>query len=166
VGRARKPDNDAFYVLNLCDYILGIEASREHRFEWLRGDMSARTGRTATLPVDGYWEPLKLVVEVMESQHYKPTLHFDKPHELTVSGVHRGLQRRLYDERKAELIPQRGLTLLAMPIAEFEVRGKKIKRNLEHDLETVRLALSRSGVSTQPARLGAESLHIATRQHK
>ena len=80
----------------------------------------------------------------MESQHYVPTPHFDKPDVMTVSGVHRGLQRRLYDERKAELIPQHGLTLIALPITAFEVRGKKIKRNTERDLEVVRSVLSRA----------------------
>lgn len=146
MGKARNPDNDAFYSLNFCDDILGIKASREHRFDWLRGDLSARTGRAATLPVDGYWESLGLVVEVMESQHYLPTPHFDKPDVMTVSGVHRGLQRRLYDERKAELIPQHGLRLIALPITAFEVRGKKIKRNPERDIEVVRSVLSEAGL--------------------
>jgi hypothetical protein len=146
MGRARNPDNDAFYLLNLCDEILRIKASREHRFDWLRGDLSPRTGRTMTLPVDGYWEPLKLVVEVMESQHYVPTPHFDKPEKITVSGVHRGLQRRLYDERKAELIPLHGLTFIALPITSFEVRGKKIKRQPELDTKVVREVLSAAGV--------------------
>lgn len=148
MGKARDPDNDAFYVLNFCDDILGIEASREHRFDWLRGDLSARTGRTATLPVDGYWESLGLVIEVMESQHYVPTPHFDKPDVMTVSGVHRGLQRRLYDERKAELIPRHGLRLIALPITVFEVRGKKIKRNPGRDIEVVRSVLSGAGMLT------------------
>ncbi len=146
MGKARNPDNDAFYLLNFCDDILGIKASREHRFDWLRGDLSARTGRTATLPVDGYWQSLGLVVEVMESQHYVPTPHFDKPDVMTVSGVHRGLQRRLYDERKAELILQHGLRLIALPITAFEVRGKKIKRNPERDIEVVRSVLSGAGL--------------------
>jgi hypothetical protein len=87
-------------------------------------------------------ESLKLVVEVMESQHYVPTPHFDKPDRMTVSGVDRGLQRRLYDERKAELIPLHGLKLIAMPITAFEVRSKKMKRNPESDVEVVRRILT------------------------
>lgn len=92
--------------------------------------------------MDGNWESLGLVVEVMESQHYLPTPHFDKPDVVTVSGMHRGLQRRLYDERKAELILRHGLRLIALPITAFEVRGKKIKRNPERDIEVVRSVLS------------------------
>ncbi len=142
MGKARNPDNDAFYVLNLCEEVLGSAASREHRFEWLRGDISSRTGRSMTLPVDGYWPQLGLVIEVMESQHFRATPHFDKPDVLTVSGVHRGLQRRLYDLRKAELIPQNGLTYLAIAITEFRTRGKKIKRDHDVDLQVVRERLN------------------------
>jgi hypothetical protein len=142
MGKGRKSDNDAFYLLNFCDDILGVEGSREHRFDWLRGDLSERTGRSMTLPVDGYWAELKLVVEIMESQHYVPTPHFDKPNVMTVSGVHRGLQRKLYDQRKAELIPLHGLKLIVIPITAFEVRGKKIKRNPDGDVDVVRRMLN------------------------
>lgn len=142
MGKGRKPDNDAFYLLNFCDDILGVEGSREHRFDWLRGDLSERTGRSMTLPVDGYCEDLKLVVEIMESQHYVPTPYFDKPNVMTVSGVHRGLQRRLYDQRKVELIPLHDLKLIVIPITAFEVRGKKIKRNPDRDVDVVRRMLN------------------------
>lgn len=142
MGRARNPDNDAFYVLNLCEQVLGSISSREHRFEWLRGDVSSRTGRSMTLPVDGYWRELGLVVEVMESQHFAPTPHFDKPDVITVSGVNRGLQRRLYDQRKAELIPLHGISFLAIAISEFETRGKKLRREPAADIEVVRGRLS------------------------
>lgn len=138
MGKARNPDNDAFYMLNLCDGVLASKASREHRFEWLRGDISARTGRSVPLPVDGFWKDFGLVIEVMESQHFESTPHFDKPDVITASGVHRGLQRRLYDQRKAVLVTQRGLSFIAIATTEFETRGKKIKRDQSSDLEIVR----------------------------
>ncbi len=146
MGKARNPDNDAFYVLNICDELLGIPAAREHRFDWLRGDVSARTGRSMTLPVDGFWNSFNLVVEVMESQHFEPTTHFDKPDVLTVSGVHRGVQRRIYDLRKAEQVSMHGITMVAIPISAFEVRGKKIKRDRERDVDAVRAILRRARV--------------------
>ena len=81
----------------------------------------------------------------MESQHYVPTRHFDKPDVLTVSGVHRGVQRRLYDERRSAQVPLHGLALVTIPIAEFEVRSPKINRNPEYDIEVVRRILGEAG---------------------
>ena len=86
MGKARDPDNDASYLLNFCDEVLGMKTSREHRLDWLRGDLSPRTGRATTLPVDGYWASIGVVVKVMESQHFVSAPHFDKPVVLTVSG--------------------------------------------------------------------------------
>ena len=148
MGRARKQDNDAFYLLNICDELLGAPGSREHRFEWLVGDASPKTGHQRRLPVDSYWAPLGLVIEVMESQHYEPTKHFDKPDVLTGSGVHRGIQRRIYDERRAEMLPKHGLTLLVLPISQFATRRKKILRDPMLDTQTVRRVLQGAGFAT------------------
>ena len=101
-----------------------------------------------TLPVDSYWESLGLVVEIMESQHWLPTPHFDKPDVMTVSGVHPGKQRRLYDERRIELVPKHELTLIPILITEFEVKGKYIVRHPEHDIEVVRGILVGAGIPT------------------
>ena len=53
-GRSRK-DSDEEYVINLCDEVLGLTARRQYCFDFLKGD----TGRK--LPVDAYYEDLKLV---------------------------------------------------------------------------------------------------------
>lgn len=63
---------------------------------------------------------------------------FDKPDVLTVSGVHRGEQRRLYDERKAQLIRAKGLRLVVIRKDQFTVRRKHIVPNPEHDMDVVR----------------------------
>ncbi|MGO1316876.1 MAG: hypothetical protein ACTMIR_07560 [Cellulomonadaceae bacterium] len=60
---------------------------------------------------------------------------FDKPDRLTVSGVHRGLQRALYDERRRELIPQHGIGLVIVTLDHFEHRGGKIVRNSARDTQ-------------------------------
>jgi len=73
-------------VIDLCDAVLGEQAARQHRFEWLLGDPSL-TGRQAKLPVDAYWAHHRLVVEYRELQHDQPVPHFDKPDRLTVSGA-------------------------------------------------------------------------------
>lgn len=56
-----------------------------------------------------------LIVEVNEDQHRTPVAHFDKPDRLTVSGVHRGHQRRLYDLRKVEAARAAGYTVVVVP---------------------------------------------------
>jgi len=77
--------------------------SRQQRFPRLLGDPGVN-GASVALPVDGYWHDLRLIVEYRERQHDKATPFFDKPDRLTVSGVHRGEQRRLYDERRGREI--------------------------------------------------------------
>jgi len=44
-------------------------------------------------------------------QHDQPVEFFDKPDRLTISGVDRGAQRRIYDERRDAQIPEHGLLL-------------------------------------------------------
>lgn len=130
------------YVLGLCDEALGVAGQRQRTFDWLLGDESARTGRRKPLPVDAYWPTLRLVVEFHEKQHTEAVAHFDKPDRITVSGVHRGVQRRIYDDRRRELIPQRGLTLVIIPMADFTIKGRYIVQNHDADLSVVRAALA------------------------
>lgn len=132
------------YVLSLCDEALGIASQRQHRFVWLLGDESPNTGRKIPLPVDAYWPSLALVVEFYEKQHTEAVAHFDKPDKLTVSGVHRGTQRRIYDERRRELIPAHGLTLVIIPMSGFCVKGRFIVQRHENDLDLVKRALADS----------------------
>jgi hypothetical protein len=125
--RARA-DSDEAYVLDLCDAILGEPASRQHRFDWLVGD-PGRNGRSRALPVDAYYAARQLVVEYRERQHDEPVAHFDKPDVLTVSGVHRGIQRRIYDERRAVEIPAHGLRLIVVMLSDLagDRRGRLLR---------------------------------------
>ncbi|MFD1575788.1 hypothetical protein ACFSEO_16770 [Agromyces cerinus subsp. nitratus] len=92
--------------------------------------------------MDAYYPSLRLVVEFHEKQHTEAVKHFDKPEVLTVSGAHRGIQRRLYDDRRRELIPARGLSLVIIPMTDFTVRGRFIVKHREADLAVVRDALA------------------------
>jgi hypothetical protein len=92
---------DEIYILNLCDKLLKCKALRQHRFDFLRGD----SGRK--LPVDAYYEDLKLVIEYRERQHSEPVALFDK--RMTLSGVSRGEQRAKYDKLRSEKIPKEGM---------------------------------------------------------
>lgn len=131
-----RADSDEYYILGLCDEILGVPGVRQARFDWLRGDPSAKRPRGTKLPVDGYWSGLRLVVEFQEEQHSEAVELFDR--RQTVSGVGRGEQRRLYDERKRTAIPAHGLRLVVIDKAAFTVRSKKIIRDRVRDLDVVR----------------------------
>ena len=54
---------DEYYVIDLCDAVLGIASSRQHRFPFLTGD-PGRDGSCRRLPVDAFYEPLALAVEL------------------------------------------------------------------------------------------------------
>jgi very-short-patch-repair endonuclease len=102
------------YVIGLVEQVLG-SADRVRRFSWAVGDPSPTTGLKVQLPFDGVWEERKLIVEVDEEQHSEATPFFDKTHKMTVSGVHRGEQRRLYDKRKRAAAIAQGYKLIAIP---------------------------------------------------
>lgn len=133
---ARRTDSDEYYVLGLCDEVLGAPGIRQARFDWLRGDPSPARPRGTKLPVDGYWPDLALVVEFQEEQHSAPSPFFDR--RQTVSGMGRGEQRRLYDDRKRTLIPEHGLRLVVIDKSEFALRSRKIDRDQARDLQVVR----------------------------
>lgn len=133
---------DEAYALALCDEVVGSASVREARFDWLRGD-PGKTGRSVRLPVDAFWPEHGLVVEFYEFQHDEPVPHFDKPDRLTVSGIPRGAQRRLYDARRAELIPERGLRLIVLRKAELSLTPRRtLARDRDADLAIIRARLA------------------------
>ncbi|MDL9978605.1 hypothetical protein [Microbacterium candidum] len=133
---SKRADSDEHYVLDLCDEVVGIRGERQATFPWLVGDTSPTTGRARKLPVDGYWPSLKFVVEFQEKQHTQVVPLFDR--RATVSGVPRGQQRRLYDQRKAAILPQQGIRLIVIHKSEFTTRADKIVRDHERDIAIVR----------------------------
>ncbi len=122
--------SDESYVIDLCDEVLKLKALRQHRFDFLKGDSGTR------LPVDAYYPSLNLVVEFKERQHTEEVKFFDK--RQTVSGVGRGEQRKLYDQRRRDVLPKHGIKLIEFDYSEFEIsRGKKLVRNREEDLKVI-----------------------------
>ncbi len=117
---------DEHYVLDLCDAVLGLKAVRQHCFPFLTGDPDRR-GHRKPLPVDGFYPALGFVVEYHERQHRERVGFFDdKP---TVSGVPRGEQRQRYDERRADLLPRHGYSLVVLEVDEFaHDRAKRLLR--------------------------------------
>lgn len=141
VKATARENSDESYVIDLCDEVLGERASRQHRFDWLLGDSNG-AGTRARLPVDAYYPNCHLVVEYRERQHDEPVAHFDKPDVLTVSGVHRGEQRRIYDSRRNELVPAHGLRLVVIRPDDLTAnRQGRLRRDRVGDLASVREVL-------------------------
>lgn len=128
-GRA---NSDEYYVIGLCNEVLGLTASQQHHFDFLVGD----SGRK--LPVDAYYKELNLVIEYCESQHTTSTPFLDN--KKTISGVSRGEQRRLYDERRRIELPRHGINLVSIHYDDFGTT-KRLKRNHDSDIEIVRKKL-------------------------
>ena len=138
----------ARYVLDLIDEILAEPGIREARFEWALGDVSEKTGRRVRLPFDAAWPDRRLIVEVDENQHREAVVFWDKPDVLTVSGIPRGRQRALYDERKRSAARAAGFTVVEIPWERRPVPGK---RDREADRVVLAALLRAAGaVSRRP----------------
>jgi hypothetical protein len=125
---AKRDNSDESHIIDLCDRVLCRKAARQHRFDFLRGDLIRKTVRGVMLPVDAYYEDIALVIEFMESQHSIPTAYFDKPDKITVSGVPRGEQRQKYDERRRKVLPSHGIKLVVLDVSLFATTGKERKK--------------------------------------
>lgn len=122
-SKGRK-DSDEYYVIDLCDEVLGRKAERQKKFDFLKGD------KGHSLPVDAYYKDLNLVIEYHERQHTEEVKFFDD--KQTVSGVSRGEQRKIYDERRKEILPKHGIKLLVISYSDFG-NTKKLKRDHKSD---------------------------------
>lgn len=135
-------NKDEHYILDICDEVLKVRSSRQHRFPFLLGDIG-KNGNTVKLPVDAYYQELNLVIEYKEKQHTENVKHFDKPDKITVSGVHRGEQRKIYDQRRLEILPKHGIYVIELFYSDFKHNSsKRLIRNLEQDKEVVAKKLS------------------------
>ena len=132
--------SDEYYVIGLCNEALGMEAEQQSKFPFLLGD----SGRA--LPVDAYYRELNLVIEYYERQHTEEVKFFNR--RMTVSGVSRGEQRKIYDERRRTELPKHGIKLVVISYSDFGTT-KKLKREHDRDLEVVKEILMKSGVKSR-----------------
>lgn len=131
-----RKDSDEAYIINICDMVLKEVSKKQHRFDFLRGDTGVK------LPVDAYYQKHNLVIEYMEKQHSEPVKFFDK--KQTVSGVGRGEQRKIYDERRKKVIPENGIDFLTLSFKEFKYKSNKtLIRHLANDKAIVKFKLSK-----------------------
>lgn len=151
----RKLENDAIairlnsdetYVISLCDEVLSLNANRQKRFPFLLGDLH-KNGKTQTmLPVDAYYEELQLVIEYKEIQNFRPVVASnkieDEEEEESAKVLSREELRRIYDERRAKVLPENDISMLVISYSDFEYDdNNKIIRDKESDLEIVKKAL-------------------------
>ena len=140
--RSARAKSDEFYVLALCDEVMGMNSLRQHRFEFLRGDQSSDGKPGVKLPVDAYFPEKHLVVEYRERQHTEAVLFFDKPDWLTRSGIPRSEQRRKYDLLRETVLPQHGIALCIISCDQFLLNTKKrIARDYANDITLVKRIL-------------------------
>ena len=123
-------DSDEKYVLDLIAEVLMEEYTWQKRFETLRGDPGKRIG--AKLPVDAYFPLRNLIIEFREKQHYSSVPIMDN--RMTISGVCRREQRKLYDLRKEEWARNNGVSFLEIPYFNLDhCSNGKLRRNIEYD---------------------------------
>ncbi len=131
-----RSQSDESYVIDLCDEVLKQQALRQHRFDFLKGDSGTK------LPVDAYYPSLNMVVEFKERQHTEEVKFFDR--RQTVSGVGRGEQRIMYDQRRRDVLPKHGIKLIELDYSDFEhTNRKKLVRNRVEDLKVIERKLKK-----------------------
>jgi len=124
--------SDEKYILDICDRLLGMTASRQHRFDFLVGLPSLKTGKVARLPVDAFYPAKRLVIEYHERQHSEEVAFFNK--RTTACGLGRGDQRKLYDEFRLNLLPANGFQLLILKYNCFDVDANgRIRRGKDEE---------------------------------
>lgn len=135
----KRADSDEYYVLDICDEVLGKKGIRQYNeFNFLCGD----TGRP--LAVDIFYPNRNLVIEYREKQHYVDVPFFDKPEKMTASGVPRNVQRQIYDKRREEKLPQHGFDIVIIPYFKLDSKKNgKLNRNHEADICTIRMMLNK-----------------------
>jgi hypothetical protein len=141
-----RANSDENYVLDLCDEILGAKSERQKRFDFLLGD-AGPSGRRRRLPVDAFYPTLGLAIEYREIQHTQSVKFFDKPHRLTVSHVHRGEQRKIYDERRRVELKANRIRLVEIEYDELIGDGRtRLRRDRSSDIATIKSRLEADGV--------------------
>lgn len=131
---------DESYIIDLCDEVLGSIGRRQYTFPFLVGDCG-KDGQCRRLPVDAYYADLQLAIEYRERQHSEPVSIMDHRH--TISGCSRGEQRRRYDERRRQVLPKNGITLVEFDYTMFSYNARKRLRRISHvDGEVIRSKLA------------------------
>ncbi len=119
-------NSDEYYLVNLCDELLQQKASRKHTFDTLVGNLHKRGKGRTKLPLDAYYEDLKLVLEFFRKD--------EVTEELDEKEQARKAQIKYYNELKKKAIRTKKLRLVEVNYALFECNdANKLIRNMEND---------------------------------
>ena len=110
--------SDEFYVLSLCDEVLEQKSARQHRFKFLVGDLHKDGHARTMLPLDAFYEKSSLVIEY--DPKFSEEADEGKLDRKTNSGISRREQREIYDNRKKEVLSDRGIKLLRIMYSDFD----------------------------------------------
>ena len=124
-------NSDEKYVLDLIAKILNEEYEWQKRFDTLLGD-PGKKGRRAMLPFDAFFLVNNLIVEYREKQHFQAISIMDT--RMTISGVHRGEQRKIYDLRKEKWSADNNILLLVIAYSDLAHKNNgQLKREIDYD---------------------------------
>ena len=97
----------------------------------------AKMGDRQNSYVDAFFPDTNLIVEYREKQHTKPVEIMDR--RMTVSGVHRGEQRRIYDVRKEKWAADNKIRFVVVTYADLAHKNSgRLKRDADYDLAVLR----------------------------
>lgn len=132
-----RENSDEKYVLDLIADIMGENYEWQKRFDTLVGD-PGKNARRSKLPVDAYFPESNLIVEYREKQHLQPVGFMDK--RITISGISRGEQRKIYDRRKEQWSAENNVNLLIVNYGDLAHKANgRLMRTPDFD----KLAISR-----------------------
>lgn len=125
---------DDDYLIALCDEILNKTSKKQFTFDDLRGDYHKDKITRTKLPLDAYYSDLSLVIEVVNKKSIAPKNGRDKSQKLTVSGVTREEQRKIYQERKRTFLEDKNIKVFEINFALFDTNEQnRLVRNQEND---------------------------------
>ena len=135
--------SDEYYILGLCDDVLKIKSSRQHRFRFLVGYLHKDKQTRTMLPLDAFYEKHSLVIE-FDPKRFEEG-EDEKLDRKTNSGVSRRKQREVYDARKKDVLSDRGIEMLRIPYSAFNIdEDGKIIREEEGDLKIIKDFISQT----------------------
>lgn len=130
-----RSNSDEKYVLELVAEVLNENYEWQKRFDTLLGD-PGKNGRRSRLSVDAYFSNVNLIIEYREKQHSQSVRIMDK--RMTVSGVDRGEQRRIYDLWKEKWAKDNDIMFLAIDFSELShKKSGKLLKNIEEDRKAI-----------------------------
>ncbi|EDP97507.1 hypothetical protein U8527_04120 [Kordia algicida OT-1] len=120
-------NSDENYLLDLSDELLNKKASRKHTFDTLVGNLHKRGKGRTKLPLDAYYQDLKLVIEFFQKE--KDFEDLDEKEQARITQI------KYYDRLKKEAVINKRFRYMKINYAQFECdENEKLIRNTENDI--------------------------------